>query len=166
VCFYASSTPCCRLGGSHGLERFLVVSQVSDGVQQLDVSQVRAATAAGPQTAATAAAAVALPQATLMCWLKSAFSKQCSVMMLFCHQHAAGTQPALQHDLQLQWLSTNRQPAAPDNTLHSHFEACLLRLHCCLAVIQVDSDLSCAAAEAQLPPGAWQKLRQLTCHCK
>ncbi|WIA09741.1 hypothetical protein OEZ85_009120 [Tetradesmus obliquus] len=31
---------------------------------------------------------------------------------------------------------------------------------------QVDPDLSCEAAEQQLPPGAWQKLRQLTCHCK
>ncbi|KAF6252797.1 hypothetical protein COO60DRAFT_1628447 [Scenedesmus sp. NREL 46B-D3] len=65
----AYSTPCCRLGGSRGLDRFLVLSQVSDGVQQLDVSQV-------------------------------------------------------------------------------------------------DADLSCAAAEAQLPAAAWQKLRQLTCHCK
>jgi hypothetical protein len=35
-----------------------------------------------------------------------------------------------------------------------------------LLLMQVDADLSCAAAEAQLPPGAWLKLRQLTCHCK
>jgi hypothetical protein len=83
------------------LERFLLVSQVSDGVQQLDVSQVRAATAAGLQTAqpaTTAAAAVVeavvSPQATLMPWLHTHVSKQHPPRMVLCYQHTAGTYSA------------------------------------------------------------------------